>query len=469
MEASPFVVGLDIGTTKIAVIVGRKNEFGKIEVLALGKAPSLGIKRGVVVNIEEAIGSINAAIADVMTKDLSFKYIVDETVNGQLIQVEKTFTGKVEQGMVISEVVVGIAGQHIKSLQHRGMITRKSVDDEINQNDVDNLIDNMHRLVMPPGDEIIHVIPQDYIVDSEQGIRNPIGMAGVRLEGNFHIITGQVSAVKNIYKCVDRSGLTVVDLNLEPLASADAVLSDEEKEAGVVLVDIGGGTTDVAIYYDNVIRHTAVIPLGGNIITEDIKVGCSIINNQAEQLKVRFGSALATENQENQVISIPGLRGRPHKEISVKTLANIIQARVEEILAFVMYEIKNSGYEKKLAGGIVVTGGGSQLKHLPQLIEYFTGLDCRPGTPNEHLAKSSENITNPQFATAIGLVMMGIKKMEKEIARTGKSDIMQKIEPIAEEKQTKEKKTVNHSKEPKGKFFETFTSKLGDWLKDDID
>ncbi|MDP2386150.1 MAG: cell division protein FtsA [Bacteroidota bacterium] len=456
MEASDFVVGLDIGTTKIAAIVGRKNEFGKIEVLALGKAPSVGIKRGVVVNIEEAIGSIKAAIADVLSKDITI------TVDG------KQQTYKAEQVIDLNEVVVGIAGQHIKSLQHRGMITRKLVDDEINQSDVDMLIDNMHRLVMQPGDEIIHVIPQDYIVDNEQGIRNPIGMAGVRMEGNFHIITGQVSAVKNIYKCVDRSGLKVVDLNLEPLASADAVLSDEEKEAGVVLVDIGGGTTDVAIYHDNIIRHTAVIPLGGNIITEDIKVGCSIINNQAEQLKVRFGSALATETQENQVISIPGLRGRPHKEISVKTLANIIQARVEEILAFVMYEIKNSGYEKKLAGGIVVTGGGSQLKHLPQLVEYFTGMDCRIGTPNEHLAKSSENITNPMFATGIGLVMMGIKKMEKEIARNGTSAIKQTLEaPVKEEKKVKQ--PVDHSKQPKGKFFENFTTKVSDWLKDDID
>lgn len=456
MEASDFVVGLDIGTTKIAAIVGRKNEFGKIEVLALGKAPSLGIKRGVVVNIEEAIGSIKAAIADVLAKDITL------TIDG------KQQTYKAEQVIDLNEVVVGIAGQHIKSLQHRGMITRKAVDDEINQGDVDMLIDNMHRLVMQPGDEIIHVIPQDYIVDNEQGIRNPIGMAGVRLEGNFHIITGQVSAVKNIYKCVDRSGLKVVDLNLEPLASADAVLSEEEKEAGVVLVDIGGGTTDVAIYHDNIIRHTAVIPLGGNIITEDIKVGCSIINNQAEQLKVRFGSALATEMQENQVISIPGLRGRPHKEISVKTLANIIQARVEEILAFVMYEIKNSGYEKKLAAGIVVTGGGSQLKHLPQLVEYFTGLDCRIGTPNEHLAKSSENITNPMFATGIGLVMMGIKKMEKEIARHGSSAIKQTIEAPAKEEK-KVKRTADHSGEKRGKFFENFTSRVSDWLKDDID
>jgi len=468
MEASDFVVGLDIGTTKIAAIIGRKNEYGKIEILALGKAPSLGIKRGVVVNIEEAIGSIKAAIADVLAKDVNFKFNIEKEINGEKKFVEETFVGKAEQIIDLNEVVVGIAGQHIKSLQHRGMITRKSVDEEISQNDVDNLIENMHRLVMQPGDEIIHVIPQDYLVDSEQGIRNPIGMAGVRLEGNFHIISGQVSAIKNIYKCVERSGLKIADLNLEPLASADSVLSDEEKEAGVVLVDIGGGTTDVAIFYDNIIRHTAVIPLGGNIITDDIKVGCSIIAKQAEQLKLRFGSALATENQENQVVAIPGLKGRPHKEISVKTLANIIQARVEEILAFVMYEIKNSGYEKKLSGGIVITGGGSQLKHLPQLVEYFTGMDCRIGTPNEHLAKSSENITNPIFATGVGLVMLGIKKIESELERNNKVNKVQTVIAKTQEKEEKPK-VATHSKQPRTSILENFTKKVGTWLKDDIE
>lgn len=453
MEASDFVVGLDIGTTKIAAIVGRRNEYGKIEILAIGKAPSLGVKRGVVSNIEDTIRSIKAAVADALTKDITLKNEKGE---------QQTF--KLEQVCELNEVVVGIAGQHIKSLQHRGMITRHQSEDEVAQRDVDNLIDNMHRLVMQPGEEIIHVIPQDYIVDHELGIRNPIGMAGVRLEGNFHIITGQVSAVKNIYKCVDRSNLKVVDLNLEPLASADSCLSEEEKEAGVVLVDIGGGTTDVAIFYDGIIRHTAVIPLGGNIITEDIKVGCSIITNQAELLKTKFGSALAVENHENEVISIPGLRGRPHKEISVKNLAHIIQARMEEILAFVMYEIKNSGYEKKLAGGIVVTGGGSQLKHLPQLVEYFTGIDCRIGTPNEHLAKSSENVTNPMFSTGVGLVMMGLKKMEDEMRRSHKV-----VAPVEVKEEKEKKKTANHSSKTRGKFFESFSSKVADWLRDDVE
>jgi len=457
MEASDFVVGLDIGTTKIAAIVGRKNEYGKIEILAIGKAPSLGVKRGVVSNIEDTIRSIKAAVADVMTKDISLK-----NEKGEM----QSF--KLEQVCELNEVVVGIAGQHIKSLQHRGMITRQQSEDEVAQHDVDNLIDNMHRLVMQPGEEIIHVIPQDYIVDHEQGIRNPIGMAGVRLEGNFHIITGQASAIKNIYKCVDRSSLKVVDMSLEPLASADACLSEEEKEAGVVLVDIGGGTSDVAIFYDGIIRHTAVIPLGGNIITEDIKVGCSIITNQAELLKTKFGSALAIENHENEVISIPGLRGRPHKEISVKNLAHIIQARMEEILAFVLYEIKNSGYEKKLAAGIVVTGGGSQLKHLPQLVEYFTGIDCRIGTPNEHLAKSSENVTNPMFSTGVGLVMMGIKKMEDDMSKSNKI-IEVKVEVKPEENEKAKKKIANHSNKVRGKFFETFSNKVADWLRDDVE
>lgn len=436
---SDLVVGLDIGTTKIAAIVGRKNEFGKVEILGIGKAESLGVTRGVVVNIEQTVASIKAAVA-----------IAADKAN-----------------VDIGEVIVGIAGQHIKSVQHRGMITRQSLDDEVNQKDVDTLIDNMHRLVMSPGEEIIHVIPQEYIIDSEIGIKNPIGHAGIRLEGNFHIITGQVSAVKNIFKCVNRAGLETVDLHLEPLASADAVLSDEEKEAGVVLVDIGGGTTDVAIFYDGIIRHTAVIPFGGNIITDDIKEGCSIIKTQAEQLKIRFGSALAQENQENEIISIPGLRGRPHKEISVKFLAQIIQARMEEILEFVLFEIKNSGYERKLSAGIVVTGGGSMLKHLPQLVMLTTGMDCRIGTPNEHLAGAEEELKNPLYATGVGLVMKGIEKYERE-AKKG-NNTMKVTEVSQEEKKKEEKKVVDHSKKKAGTFFDTLITRAKDWMSDDIE
>jgi len=326
-------------------------------------------------------------------------------------------------------------------------------------------------LVMNPGEEIIHVIPQEYIIDNEGGIRNPIGHSGIRLEGNFHIITGQVSAVKNIFKCVSRANLITADLHLEPLASADAVLSDEEKEAGVVLVDIGGGTTDVAIFYDGIIRHTAVIPFGGNIITEDIKEGCGIIKTHAEQLKMRFGSALEQESQKNEVISIPGLRGRPHKEISVNTLAQIIEARMEEILDLVLFEIKNSGYDRKLAGGIVITGGGSQLKHLNHLVMRQTGLDCRIGTPNEHLAGADDELKNPMYATAVGLVMKGIEKYERESKR-GINTTKTKEEPIIESKELKkkeEKKVTEHSSRKVGSFLSDILNKTRDWISDDVE
>ncbi len=439
-----LVVGLDIGTTKIAAIVGFKNQFGKVEILSIGKSESLGVHRGVVANIEQTIESIKNAI-----RIASDKANID-----------------------IEEVIVGIAGQHIKSMQHRGMITRKSLEEEVSQSDVDQLIDNMYRLNMPPGEEIIHVIPQEYIIDNESGIRFPIGHSGMRLEGNFHIITGQVSAVKNIIKCVDRSKLVTVALHLEPLASADAVLSDEEKEAGVVLVDIGGGTTDVAIFYDGIIRHTAVIPFGGNIITDDIKEGCGIIKTQAEQLKMRFGSALAQENQLNEVISIPGLRGRPHKEISVNTLAQIIQARMEEILEFVLFEIKSSGFERKLAGGIVITGGGAQLKHLPQLVMLTTGMDCRIGTPNEHLAGADDELKNPMYATGVGLVMKGIEKYERDAKRGTNTSKPFEEKPTPKIPETIKKEKVNvtgHSKQKAGDFFGSLISKAKDWMSDDVE
>jgi len=292
------------------------------------------------------------------------------------------------------------------------------------------------------------VLPQEYIIDNEQGIKDPIGMAGVRLEANFHIITGQIAAAKNIYKCVHKAGLEVNDLILEPLASSEAVLSAEEKEAGVALVDIGGVTTDIAIFQDGIIRHTAVIPFGGNAITEDIKEGCGIIKNQAELLKLKFGSALATESKENEIVSIPGLRGRDPKEISLKTLAQIIQARMEEIIENIYYEIKNSGYENKLICGIVITGGGAQLKHISQLIEYVTGMDTRIGYPNEHLAKgNSEEMTSPMFATGVGLVLKGFSNIEpKKTTDTGE--------------------VVGHSKKSKGGFFEKIM-KVGEKFFDD--
>jgi cell division protein FtsA len=426
MEASEIIVGLDIGTTKIACVVGRRNEFGKIEVLGYGKAPSIGVSRGVVSNIEKTVNSIRRAL--------------DEA--------------ELKSGVDIDHVYVGIAGQHIKSHQHRGNLVRNSLDDEVSQKDINLLIEDMHKLVMQPGEEIIHVIPQEYIVDEEQGIKDPIGMSGISLEANFHIITGQITAAKNIHKCVIKSGLNVEDLILEPLASAEAVLSEEEKEAGIALVDIGGGTTDIAIFQDGIIRHTAVIPLGGTIITEDIKEGCSIISNQAEALKVKFGSALSSENKEEEIVSIPGLRGRPPKEITLKNLANIIQARVEELVEHVYYEIKNSGYEKKLIGGIVITGGGAQLKHIAQLFEFLSGLDTRIGYPNEHLASdSADELSSPQFATGIGLVIKGLQNFEHK----SKNETSKKAE------------VSDHSEGKRGSFFENILKKGKKFFEDDID
>ena len=377
-------VGLDIGTTKIVAMVGSRNEFKKLEILGIGKSQSLGVHRGVVNNITQTIESI--------------KYAIEEA--------------RVESGKQhIKEVVVGIAGQHIRSLQHSDYITRENPDQVIGNNDIDELINQVYKLVMLPGEEIIHVLPQDFKVDGQSEIKEPIGMYGSRLEANFHIVVGQVSSIRNIGRCIKSAGLEMGDITLEPLASADAVLSDEEKEAGIALIDIGGGTTDVAIFKDSIIRHTAVIPFGGNVITEDIKEGCSIIGNQAEQLKVKFGSAWPGENKETEIVAIPGLLGRDPKEISLKTLSKIINARVVEIIEQVYLEIKNYGHEeakKKLIGGIVLTGGGSQLKHLKQLVEYVTGMDTRVGFPGEHLAGDTNN-SNPIFSTAVGLVMKAIE------------------------------------------------------------
>ncbi|HHL52252.1 MAG TPA: cell division protein FtsA, partial [Flammeovirgaceae bacterium] len=356
-----IVVGLDIGTTKICAIAGRKNEYGKLEILGMGKAESEGVMRGVVTNIDKTIRAIQKAIAE----------------------------AEEQTDLNIQVVNVGIAGQHIRSSIHHNGITRKNSDTEITVEDVARLTEEMFRIVIPPGNDIIHVMPQDYTVDYESGIKDPVGMQGAKLEADFHVITAKTNDIKNINKCVMRSDLEIENLILEPLASSLSVLSDEEKEAGVCLVDIGGGTTDVAIFHDNIIRHTAVIPFGGNIITSDIKQGCMVLTHQAESLKTKFGMAIAEEAKENEIITIPGLRNRPPKEISVKNLASIIEARMEEIIELVHAEIISAGYEGKLSGGIVLTGGGAQLSCVKQLVEYVTGMDARIGYPNEHLGKSS--------------------------------------------------------------------------------
>ena len=398
MEEAKYSVGLDIGTTKIVAIIGKENEYGKIEVVSMGRSKSLGVHRGVVNNITQTIQSIQQAIEQAETNC----------------------------GQRIGSVTVGIAGQHIRSLQHSDYITRPNSEEVIGEDDLEKLINQVYKLVMLPGEEIIHVLPQEYKVDGQAEIKQPIGMYGGRLEANFHVVVGQISSIKNIGRCIKSAGLDLDNITLEPLASANAVLSQEEKEAGVALIDIGGGTTDLAIFKDGIIRHTAVIPFGGNVITDDIKEGCSIIEKQAELLKIKFGSAWPGENKDNEIVSIPGLRGREPKEISLKNLSKIIHARVVEIIEQVYLEIKNYGHEeqkKKLIGGIVLTGGGSQLKHLKQLVEYITGMDTRIGYPNEHLAGDSDaEIASPTYATAVGLLMNAVEHKRKSARKTQKPE-----------------------------------------------
>ncbi len=428
MKNQDYIVGLDIGTTKICAIVGRKNEHGKIEILGIGKADSFGVNRGVVANIEKTVDAIKKAVAEA----------------------EKN------SGVQIKNVYVGIAGQHIRSLQHRGIITRDNADDEISKADIKRLINDMHKLVVNPGDKIIHVLPQEFIVDNEPGIKDPVGMSGIRLEANFHIITGQQAAANNIYKCVQRAGLEVVDMILEPIASSAAVLSEEEKEAGVALVDIGGGTTDIAIFQDSIIRHTYVIPFGGNSITDDIKEGCLIMRDQAEKVKTMFGCAIEDESQENQVITIKGLRGREPKEISLRNLSRVIQARMAEILEYVDSEINRSDFRKKLIAGVVITGGGANLKHLRQLVELQTGMDARIGLPTEHLAPSKlDLLSHPMYSTGVGLIIKGYEEYENR-------KIEQRKEPIVESAEPEEK-----TEESRQNWFSSLFEKGKNWFKDE--
>ncbi len=383
----PIIVGLDIGTTKIAAIAGRKNEYGKLEILGFGRANSNGVKHGQVLNIDETIKAIRMALDNCYASN---------------------------PNLAISEVYVGIAGHHIKSLQTRGDIVRQHTDDEITQREIDQLIADQYKTYIPAGDQIIDVIPQEFTVDNFQNIPNPIGYGGVKVGANFHIITGDKNAIRNINRAVEKSGLQTKDMVLQPLASAAAVMGQEDLEAGVAIVDIGGGTTDLAVFYEGILKHTAVIPFGGENITNDIKTGLGVLKTQAEQMKVQFGSALSNEAKTNAFITIPGLRGMPAKEISVKNLANIIQARMSEIMDFVTYHLKQVGLDHKmLNGGIVLTGGGSQLKHLIQLTEYVTSLNARIGYPTEHLtAGHIEELAKPTYSTCIGLILKGYSDYE---------------------------------------------------------
>jgi cell division protein FtsA len=383
----PIIVGLDIGTTKIAVIAGRKNEYGKLEILGFGKSNSNGVKHGQVLNIDETIKAIKQALEACYASNPNLE---------------------------VNEVYVGIAGHHIKSLQTRGDIVRHDTENEISQKEIDQLIADQYKTYIPAGDQIIDVIPQEYTVDNFPNIADPIGYGGVKVGANFHIITGDKNAIRNINRSVEKSSLITKDLVLQPLASSAAVMAQEDLEAGVAIVDIGGGTTDLAVFYEGILKHTAVIPFAGENITNDIKTGLGVLKTQAEQMKVQFGSALPDEAKANAYITIPGLRGMPAKEISVKNLSQIIHARTSEILDFVTYHLKQVGLDNRmLNGGIILTGGGSQLKHLIQLTEYITGLNARIGLPNEHLAPGHiEELAKPTYATCLGLILKGYDDFE---------------------------------------------------------
>jgi cell division protein FtsA len=434
-------------------MIGKKNEYGKLEILGVGKSKSLGVARGVVNNITQTIQSIQQAVQEAENKS----------------------------GYKIKDVVVGIAGQHIRSIQHSDYIIRSNAEEVIGGNDIQILIGQVHKLAMLPGEEIIHVLPQEFKIDGQSEIKEPIGMYGGRLESSFHVVVGQASSIRNVGRCIQSSGIELSGLTLEPLASADAVLSQEEKEAGVALIDIGGGTTDLAIFKDGIIRHTAVIPFGGNVITDDIKEGCSIIEKQAELLKVKFGSAWPGENKDNEIVSIPGLRGREPKEISLKNLSKIIHARVVEIIEQVFTEIKDYGHEdprKKLIAGIVLTGGGAQLNHVKQLVEYITGMDTRIGYPNEHLAgNSDEEISSPLYATAVGLVMNSIERQTQSAVRVDavepskppvfRAPIVHKQEvDVSDNEEVEEeiKKEPTTGEKISRSFFDKYVDKIKDFL-----
>ena len=459
INTNPVIVGLDIGTTKIAAIAGRKNEYGKLEILGFGRANSNGVQHGMVLNIDQTIKAIEMAL----------KNCYDSNPN-----------------LSIEEVYVGIAGHHIKSLQTRGDIVRQATEEEIRQEEVDRLVADQYRTYIPAGDQIIDVIPQEFTVDNFQNIPNPIGYSGVKVGANFHIITGDKNAIRNINRSVEKAGLSTKDLVLQPLASAAAVMCEQDLEAGVAIVDIGGGTTDLAVFYEGILKHTAVIPFGGENITNDIKNGLGVLKTQAEQMKIQFGSALSDEAKSNAFITIPGLRGMQYKEISVKNLAAIIQARMSEIMDFVSYHLKQVGLDTRLLnGGIILTGGGSQLKHLIQLTEYVTGLNARIGYPNEHLAGGHiDELTKPMYSTCIGLILKGYNDYENKnrpldesfhkitvpnsLRRPTTSEALETS--IAEEEfdQLSSNKKMNERKSLKG-FMDSFKIGLIDLFKEEED
>ncbi len=457
--SSKYIVGLDIGTTKIACFIGLRAENGKIQIKGFGKTESVGVEHGIVRNIYDTANSIRRAVSD-----------ASEMANYD-----------------VEEVYVGIAGQHIKSRPNQGSVMIAEDQRLIEKADVDRLIEEQNRIMLDPGEEIIHVFPQNYIVDNDklENDIDPVGVAGKCLMANFHIVTGNTNNVRNIRDAVAEAGLRIKGVVLEPIASSYAVLDDGDKAAGVALVDIGGGTTDIAIFHEGIIRHTSVLPLAGNVITNDIHNNCMILKHQAESLKIKFGSCLPTSVSQDDIIAIPGIRNQAPREISVKTLAVIINARMRQLLEQVLYEIQKSGFERQLIAGVVLTGGGANLTHIKEFSELITGIDSRVGVSTENLDKDDnfpyENLSNPMYATGVGLVIYGILEEEKKaqsMADAEPEPIAEEVTVQQEEVETDTETKKSKEKKPKKKLLNrdgaSFGKSIADWLarnftEDDID
>lgn len=399
MSKKDFVVGLDIGTTKICCIVGEVHERGpepSIDIIGIGSAPSVGLRKGVVINIDATVESITKAVEE----------------------------AELMAGVEISSVFTGIAGGHIKSFNSTGVVAVK--DKEINASDVQRCIDAAKAMSIPLDREVIHIMPQEFIIDGQDGIRDPVGMNGMRLESRVHIVTGAVSSAQNIIKCANKAGLNVTEICLEPIASAAAVLSEDEKDLGVVLVDIGGGTSDIAVFRDGAIVHTSVLAIGGNHITNDIAVGLRCPQNEAEKLKIAHGCGLASLVRPDETIEVAGVGGRKPRMVPRRLLAEIIEPRVEEIFSLIQREVIQSGYGEMLSGGIVITGGSSLLEGMPEMAEFIFEMPVKRGIP-QGIGGLRDVVNSPKFATGVGLLKFGARNGSKAKFQIREKNIYDKV------------------------------------------
>jgi len=432
-----YVAAIDLGTTKVVSLVGEKTESG-YKIVAFKEAPSKGVMRGEVVNIQNVLDSLIPTIREI----------------------------KQEDGIEISEVYVGIAGQNIKCNTSRHSRNRGKSDELISDREIEEMEQEIFNSRVSAGEKILHVMPQSYNVDDHIGVKDPVGMTGTQIDGDYKIFIGKINSVEHSKLVINRAGLVLKEFILEPVASAKAVLSEDEMELGVVMVDMGGGTTDLLIYEDNIIRHTSVIPFGGNSITEDLSQGCGVSSRNAEQMKIQYGSCYSEYAPENKTVIIPGIGGSESREVSFKVIASIIEARVEEIIEAVMYEIENSGYQDKLRAGIVITGGASQLTNLCQFVKYKTGYDTRIASPNNSITfDSCEGVCKPSSSTAVGLIIKGFEseKSAKEVAGQGQlvatlfpKEQITEIESEAPHKTKTEKREKRH-----GSFLDQTLGVLG--------